>query len=141
MTGKRSTSRPKRSGVTRPRQQPVVGDPLVGYLQRVPAVRVLSSGRDGTRWWTKLAIDVEHRLAWRVIQELAHVLNYLSTTERLPTRFYPVSPPPYLNGGPEGFLSWVIESTVDDFLPETAAKWLEGRLPRPVDDPSQWDED
>ena len=72
------------------------------------------------------------------IRELGHVLNYLSLDERLPTVFMPVSPPPYLNGGPREFLSWVIESKAKDFAPATCAEWLEGRLPQPVDDLKQW---
>ena len=55
----------------------------------------------------------------------------------MPTVFMPVSPPPYLNGGEE-FLSWVIESKEPSFAPEKCCEWLEGRLPRPVDDPEQW---
>lgn len=89
-------------------------------------------------WWIKFVIDINHPLAWNVVQELGHVLNYVSLDERLPTVFMPVSPPPYMNGGPEEFLSWVIESTDKDFTPEVCAKWLEGRLPRPVEDLSEW---
>jgi len=76
-----------------------------------------------------------------VVQELGHVLNYLSVNERLPTVFMPVSPPSYLNGGPKEFLSWVIECKDRDFKPETCAQWLEGRMPRPVDDEEQWKPD
>src|ERR1017187_4047344 len=42
--------------------------------------------------------------------------------------FMPVSPPPYMNGGPREYLSWVIECKDNDFLPKTCAGWLEGRL-------------
>jgi hypothetical protein len=66
---------------------------------------------------------------------------YLSLDERLPTVFKPVSGPPYLNGGPREFLSWVIECVSTDFTPSTCAEWLEGRLPRPVADLSQWQEE
>ncbi|MCB1607181.1 MAG: hypothetical protein KDI71_09430, partial [Xanthomonadales bacterium] len=59
-------------------------------------------------------------------------------SERLPTVFMPVSPAPYLNGGPDEFLSWVIESQDPNFAPSSAAEWLEGRLPSPVEDLSQW---
>jgi len=75
------------------------------------------------------------------VQELGHVLNYVSVEERLPARFYPVSPPPYLNGGPEEFLSWIIENTEPDYSPELARQWLESRLPNPVNDPQQWEQD
>ncbi|HYI77463.1 MAG TPA: hypothetical protein VEW65_07560 [Chryseolinea sp.] len=60
------------------------------------------------------------------------LLNFVSTV------FYPVSPPPYMNGGPKDFLSWVIETKDKDFKPETMKEWLEGRLPNPVDDFDQW---
>src|SRR5690348_5647048 len=114
--------------------------PLADFLRRIPAVSVLAGRTDESpdgRWWVKLVIDIRHPLAWGVVQELAHVLNYLSVEERLPTVFMPVSPPPYLNGGPE-YLSWVIESTDPSFTPDKCVEWLEGRLPRPVDDISEW---
>jgi hypothetical protein len=44
-------------------------------------------------------------------------------------------------GGPKEFLSWVIESKDKNFKPGTCAKWLEGRLPRPVEDQTQWKTD
>lgn len=116
---------------------------LLAFLHRVPAIeRSLGSGRgaDGN-WWVKFGIDISHPLAWHVVQEFGSVLNYLSLDERLPTVFMPVSPPPYMNGGPDQFLSWVIESTDPEFAPAQAAEWLEGRLPDPVDDPAQWTDD
>lgn len=93
------------------------------------------------QWWVKFCIDIDNPLAWHVVQELAHVLNYLSIDEQLPTVFKPVSPPPYMNGGPREFLSWVIECSDRDFKPGSAAKWLEGRLPQPVQDLDQWAKD
>ncbi len=89
----------------------------------------------------KFSIDIESPLAWHVVQELGHVLNYLSVSERLPTTFKPVSPPPYMNGGPREFLSWVIECSDKDTQPATVAEWLEGRLPQPVSDLEQWAND
>ncbi len=121
---------------------------LESFLRRVPSIgsamqgRKMGKGRfENGNWWVKFTIDIEHALAWNVVQELGNVLNYLSITERLPTIFMPVSPPSYLNGGPREFLSWVIESKVADFTPKTCAEWLESRLPRPVDDLSQWNAD
>ena len=114
---------------------------LLAYLARVPAVqRPISNGRfeDG-RWWVKFSLDISHALAWNVVQEFGHVLNYVSISEQLPTVFKPVSPPPYMNGGPAEFLSWVIEAEVQDFTPDDAAEWLEGRLPRPVEDLASWE--
>jgi hypothetical protein len=90
---------------------------LLVLIERLPAID-LPAGRksigsgffENGNWWLKFTLDTAHPLAWRHVQELGHVLNYLSVDERLPTVFMPVSPPPYLNGGVE-FLSWVIEST------------------------------
>src|SRR6266513_3869788 len=103
--------------------------PLVSFLEHIPAIQLpIGKGSDGDGyWWVKFSIDIAHPLAWRVVQELGHVLNYVSLEERLPTVFKPVSPPPYMNGGPDQFLSWVIESDDPEFGPEKAAEWLEGR--------------
>ena len=114
--------------------------PLEAYLRRVPSVVApVGTGSDAAGlWWAKFAIDIDHAPAWRAVQELGYVLNYVSSSERLPTVFMPVSPPPYMNGGPREYLSWVIESKTDGFTPNDCARWLEGRLPRPVDDLSAW---
>ncbi|PSJ49981.1 hypothetical protein [Kumtagia ephedrae] len=118
---------------------------LIDYLIRVPSVhsnttpsRGFGCGSNEHVWWVKFSIDIDHSFAWNAVQELGHVLNYLSLTEKLPTAFMPVSPPPYANGGPRDFLSWVIECPVDTMTPNLVAEWLDGRLPRPVDDLSQW---
>jgi hypothetical protein len=112
---------------------------LEQFLLRVPGINgAIGSGSEDSGWWVKFSIDIYNELAWNVVQEFSHVLNYLSVEERLPTRFMPVSPPPYLNGGPAEFLSWVIECEDLQFRPDTAAEWLEGRLPRPVDDLALW---
>ena len=113
---------------------------LIEYLEKVPAIETpIGTGADENGlWWVKFQIDIEHKLAWNVVQELGCVINYLSLDERLPAVFYPVSPAPYLNGGPEEFLSWVIETKDKNFKPGTLMKWLEGRLPCPVDDLEQW---
>ena len=113
---------------------------LNDYLLKIPGVKPqIGSGVDAEGyWWVKFQIDINHKFAWHVIQELGCVVNYISLRERLPTAFYPVSPAPYLNGGPEEFLSWVIETKDKTFRPGTLAKWLEGRLPKPVDDLANW---
>jgi hypothetical protein len=105
----------------------------------VPAIEgSIGKGGDNELWSVKFSIDIDHSLAWRVVQELGHILNYVSVNERLPTVFMPVSPPVYLNGGPREFLSWVIESKSADFEPKHCLEWLEGRLPQPVDDLAAW---
>ncbi|MBW8309393.1 MAG: hypothetical protein K0M45_07160 [Candidatus Paracaedibacteraceae bacterium] len=77
-------------------------------------------------------------MAWPVVQELGFVLNNISLSEKLPTVFMPVSPPPYLNGGPEEGLSWVIESHIPYVDPEHIAQIIEERLHSPVEDEQQW---
>lgn len=116
---------------------------LIDYLEKVPAINSpIATGTDEEGfWWIKIQIDIENEFAWSVVQELGCVVNYLSINERLPTVFYPVSPAPYLNGGPTDFLSWVIETKDKKFKPGTLKKWLEGRLPNPVDDLEQWNMD
>jgi len=113
---------------------------LKALLARVPAVqRNVGVGQlDGGGWYAKFGLDISHRLAWNVVQEFAHILNYLSISERLPTVFMPVSPPPYLNGGPEEYLSWVIECRDTSFTPDKTGEWLEARLPDPVEDEAEW---
>jgi hypothetical protein len=115
---------------------------LIEYLEKVPSIQkpISYSDEDGF-WWVKFSLDIENQLAWNVVQEFGHVMNYLSIDERLPTVFYPVSPPPYMNGGPYDYLSWVIETKDKEFKPGTLMKWLEGRLPRPVEDLEQWNEE
>lgn len=109
------------------------------YLNKIPSVEVVSNGiYDNGFWWIKIKIDIENDLAWHVVQEIGHVVNYISITERLPTKFYPVSPPPYMNGGPKDFLSWIIDVEAHDFSPDLLQEWLEGRLPRPVEDTNEW---
>ena len=115
---------------------------LVAFLKQVPAVGVLSSQvTKDAFWWVKLKIDLQHPLAWSVVQELGHVLNDVSVSEKLPTVFKPTSPPPYLNGGPREFLSWVIESEYNYIDPAWIAEELQGRMPNPVDDLAQWQDD
>lgn len=118
---------------------------LIDFLLRIPALdsndtptRGIGSGEetDGG-WWVKFSIDIDHELGWRTVQELASVLNSLSLEEGLATVFKPVSPPPYLNGGPEDFLSWVIEGA-PQLAPGTVASMLEDRLPQPVEDEEAW---
>ncbi len=78
------------------------------------------------------------RGAVRYVQELGHVLNLVSIEERLPTRFYPVSPPPDVNGGPKDVLSWIIETTDSAFTPTLPFEWIAGRLPRPIESRQRW---
>lgn len=117
-------------------------DRLHQFFSKVPSIqksRIDSYGSDGDQaWWFKFQIDTTHALAWQTVQELGHVLNYLSTNERLPTQFFPVSPPPYMNGDAQQFLAWVIQCNHPDFSPDIVCDWLEARLPSPVEDEAQW---
>ncbi|MFX1497327.1 MAG: hypothetical protein ACFFBH_07365 [Promethearchaeota archaeon] len=114
-------------------------DNLLHFLKEVPSITgSISNGIENGLWWVKFRIDIEHPLAWNVVQELGHVLNCLSLEETLPTVFMPVSPPPYMNGGPDEFLSWLIESKSKSFTPDDATKWLKSRLPNPVKKVKRW---
>jgi hypothetical protein len=113
---------------------------LSNFLTKVPSIDspIYSGVYDDGNWWVKFSIDISNKLAWNVVQELGHLLNYLSLEEKLPTVFYPVSAPPYMNGGPAEFLYWIIESKDPDFSPEAAMEWLEGRLPNPINNSNEW---
>ena len=114
-------------------------DGLIQFLKRVPSIKEsISNGIDEGLWWVKFQVDIEHPLVWNVVQEMGYVLNYLSLEERLPTVFKPVSPPPYLNGGPEEFLSWVIQVESKNFTPDDVKDCLKARLPEPVNNVKKW---
>jgi len=109
------------------------------FLEKVPAITDLSTRKESDAyWWVKFRIDIKHPLAWNVVQELGHILNYISLEERLPTVFRPVSPPPYINGGPDQFLSWVIEATLPFVDAGQISDFLEESLPEPVEDEDAW---
>ena len=101
---------------------------LTKFLEKIPAVKspIEAICYDDGSWWLKLKIDVHHKNSWHVVQELAHAI------------FYPVSPAPFGNGGPEVFLSWIIENEESEFSPEDLKNWLEGRLPDVEDGLEQW---
>ena len=106
---------------------------LEAFLKHVPAIEFpLGKGKrkDG-RWWVKFAIDIKHKLAWNVVQELGFVLNYVSATERLPTTFMPMSPPPYLMAGPTSTAAGSSSATIPPSSPATAPSgWKGGSLGR-----------
>ena len=112
---------------------------LVDYLNRIPSVSVMSCKvTKDAFWWIKLEIDICNDYSWHAVQELGFVLNHISIAEPMPTIFKPVSPPPYMNGGPEEFLSWIIESTFNYIDPNWVKETLESRLPNPVDNLEEW---
>ncbi|WP_197056888.1 hypothetical protein [Cellulophaga sp. Hel_I_12] len=113
---------------------------LIEYLEKVPSLKkpISFNLEDNGFWWVKFKLDIKHPLVWNVIQELGCIVNYISVNERLPTVFYPVSPAPYLNGSPEDYLSWVIETKNTEFKPEILLKYLIERLPSPVNDLQEW---
>ena len=110
------------------------------FLSKVPAIQpgIEHGLYEDKNWWVKFSLDISHDLAWNVVQEFGHIFNYLSLEERLPSTFYPVSAPPYMNGGPADYLYWIIESKDPDFSPDKAKEWLEKRLPDPVDNVEEW---
>jgi hypothetical protein len=94
---------------------------FIDFFCKIPSVqkeRIIAHGTDGQHaWWFKFNINVEHPLAWQTVQELGHVLNYLSTNERLPTQFFPVSPPPYMNGEAKTFWHGSFNVTILNLIP------------------------
>ena len=114
---------------------------LVKFLGKIPAIgkNIVDGFHEQGFWWVKFQIDIKNKYAWNIVQELGCIINYISLEDRLPTIFYPVSPAPYLNGGPYEFLSWVIENKDTEFTSNDLKIWLEGRLPNPVYDLTQWD--
>ena len=112
---------------------------LIDLLNKIPSVCVISNDINAyNKWWIKFEIDINHKLAWHVVQELGFVLNFIPLREMLPTTFKSVSPPPYLNGGPVDCLAWVIESEVAFLDPGYIAAVIIERLPNPIDDEHQW---
>ncbi|GAB5407585.1 MAG: hypothetical protein Aurels2KO_58160 [Aureliella sp.] len=112
---------------------------LKEFIDQIPGVDVISTSEpDEGRWWVKLQIDINSKTAWHVVQNLAFVLNEISVTETLPTTFKPTAPPPYLNGGPEEFLFWVIEADIPFLDPSVITAYLQQRLPDPVADEASW---
>lgn len=61
----------------------------IEFLEKVPAIRgsIGKGTEDDGRWWVKLDIDITHDFAWNTVQELGHILNYISLNERFPTPF------------------------------------------------------
>lgn len=100
-------------------------------ISRLPAIGLpIASGvYENGFWWVKFSIDIQDEQSWDVIQMLAYTINYLSISERLSTVFYPVCPSPFLQLNPEKSLTWIIESTSQNFMPEELAIRLESRLP------------
>jgi len=112
---------------------------IENLLKQIPTINTVTSGINPRGDWSvRFFINIQHKLAWNVIQELGFILNGISLSEKLPTVFMPVSPPPYLNGGPEEYLSWVIESKTKNVNPRMICEILQERLPNPLSDEDQW---
>lgn len=100
---------------------------LAAFLERLPGVSVLAFElAPTTRWRVVIEICAGHELAWRVVQELSFVLNYISVSERLPTVFRPLAK------------GWSVESTLPHVDPRAIAQCLESYVPSP-EDPEDWD--
>lgn len=87
---------------------------LEQFVLSIPGVRdsLQKDVDEAGQWWIQFAVDIAHPLSWRVVQEFAFVINHLSLGEKLPAVFFPISSPPYLNGGPEEYLYWIINAKV-----------------------------
>jgi hypothetical protein len=114
-------------------------DDLKTLLTKIPCIEFVATSKVGEPfWWLKFNIDINSKIAWSVVQELGHILNYLSSNDKLPTTFYPVSPPPYLNGGPKEFLSWVIEPVIPYVDSNNIYAYLVGRFPEDYNKEESW---
>jgi hypothetical protein len=112
---------------------------LRDVLGRIPHVVILQTSLPTEPlFWVKFKVDLSAPIAWNIVQELSFVLNDISTDDRLPTLFKPVSPPPYLNGGPEEYLAWMVESRIEFQDAGQIATMLENRLPKPIENADAW---
>jgi len=91
--------------------------PLLEFLARVPAIETgddpstgFASEYAADGWWVRFTIDIDSEIAWETVQEMAHAMNDPANAERPGGAFSPISPAPAQSGGPEEFLSWVIEA-------------------------------
>lgn len=114
---------------------------LVAYLNRLPGTQASAGRFTKEGWHVSLLIDIDHSLAWNVVQELGFFCNSPSIGQGSGLEFFPISPPPYLNGGPREFLSWTLSHTGSNFSPSEVAKSIEGVLPQPVEDEAEWPHD
>ncbi len=85
------------------------------FISKFPSVEWVSSKQhDDGFWWVKFHLNMENPVSIVIVQALAHILNAKSLNDPLPTRFFPTSSPPYMNGGPKVHLHWVIEPFTHD---------------------------
>jgi hypothetical protein len=112
---------------------------LVRYVKAIPCVQEAEGYNEMADLWNfHLKLDITHEIAWHVVQYFAYVLNGLSLSVNLPTRFFPITPPVDLNGGPYDFLGWMIQCSDPQFSPDRCRDWLASRLPTPVGDITAW---
>lgn len=118
--------------------------PLLDFLARIPAVETaddpsmdMASEVSEDSWWVRFSLDIDSEIAWETVQEIAHALNDSANAGKPAALFYPISPAPAQSGGPEEFLSWVIEAGAD-VDPASVAAWLESMLPNPVEESDAW---
>lgn len=113
---------------------------LIDFLSLIPGVeaddgpsRGMTTETGAGSWRVGFVIDVFHDLSWETVQEMAHALNGQASG----ATFKPMSPAPDQNGGPDEFLSWVIEAG-EALSPDTLADHLKATLPSPVEDERAW---
>ena len=114
-------------------------DALADLIRQLPGVHpsVGRSTPEDAFWYVKFSLDRTHPLAWHVLQRLGFVFNYISLEFRYSTVFMPVSPPPYLNGGPE-FLNWAVEAKVPFYDPRHVTRALRAELPEHLGRAKAW---
>ncbi|WP_342068908.1 hypothetical protein [Yoonia algicola] len=107
-------------------------------INQTPAARFVSSQEnESSHWGVQIELELNHSLVWHVIQRYSYTLNWLTTTNPLPTKFFPRSLPSE-NGPPEDLLHWRIECIDPLFLPDHAANELQRQLPENISNEEDW---
>jgi hypothetical protein len=101
-------------------------------------VWVSSQQNENGWWWVKFHLDMEAPASLIIVQALAYIFNGLSLNDPLPTRFFPTSSPPDMNGGPKDGLHWVVESIGDDVIPSDIYAALDDTLLFDVESVDDW---
>ncbi len=110
---------------------------LVALLSQVPCLSQFDSGEaDSGRWWVSFELDINSRIAWRVVSKLGLLLNRQSGERLLPTVFRPIP-----GEWPAKAMRWEIASTAPRLEPADVERWLRENLPQPLGDEQAWIEE
>jgi hypothetical protein len=109
---------------------------VIDFFKKIPALDSPVLISEEEKYWSiDFTIDLDHEIVWNVIQYFGYICNCGGKQGLL---FLPMSPPPYLNGGPYTHMSWSILCKNLDFSLADFLQILEEYLPVPLDDFEQW---